>query len=90
MHYLPFLTMSRQLFLHHYFPALYFGILLSGSIFDLATARLTSLRRVQLAIFFTAAAVATWYNLSPIAYGEKWTKEQCERSKWLASWDYPW
>ncbi|KAI6094514.1 glycosyltransferase family 39 protein [Pisolithus sp. B1] len=30
LHYLPFFLMSRQLFLHHYFPALYFAILLSS------------------------------------------------------------
>ncbi|PPQ95852.1 hypothetical protein CVT26_015982, partial [Gymnopilus dilepis] len=29
LHYFPFFLMGRQLFLHHYFPALYFAILLS-------------------------------------------------------------
>jgi len=26
LHYFPFFIMSRQLFLHHYFPALYFAV----------------------------------------------------------------
>lgn len=26
LHYFPFFLMSRQLFLHHYFPALYFAV----------------------------------------------------------------
>ncbi|KAJ3751469.1 hypothetical protein DFH05DRAFT_1570344 [Lentinula detonsa] len=34
LHYGPFWIMGRQLFLHHYFPALYFAILLSCGVFD--------------------------------------------------------
>ncbi|KAF7331041.1 Glycosyltransferase family 39 protein [Mycena venus] len=32
LHYFPFYLMGRQLFLHHYLPALYFGILLTSSV----------------------------------------------------------
>ncbi|KAI8818426.1 Dolichyl-phosphate-mannose-protein mannosyltransferase-domain-containing protein [Fimicolochytrium jonesii] len=31
LHYLPFFLMTRQLFLHHYLPSLYFSILLFGT-----------------------------------------------------------
>ena len=34
LHYFPFFLTSRQLFLHHYLPALYFGILLTCAVFD--------------------------------------------------------
>ena len=37
LHYLPFFLMSRQLFIHHYLPALYFSILVLGGVFDLLT-----------------------------------------------------
>jgi len=35
LHYFPFFIMGRQLFLHHYLPALYFAILLSCCVFRL-------------------------------------------------------
>ncbi|CAG8460135.1 1553_t:CDS:10 [Acaulospora morrowiae] len=41
LHYFPFYLMARQLFLHHYFPSLYFAILLIGVGFDLFTFRLS-------------------------------------------------
>jgi dolichyl-phosphate-mannose--protein O-mannosyl transferase len=34
LHYFPFFLMARQLFLHHYFPALYFAIMLFSVMFD--------------------------------------------------------
>ncbi|KAJ3329484.1 hypothetical protein HDU76_007829 [Blyttiomyces sp. JEL0837] len=40
LHYFPFFLMKRQLFLHHYFPSLYFAILMAGVLFDLAVHRL--------------------------------------------------
>jgi len=40
LHYLPFFLMKRNLFLHHYLPALYFGVLLFGVLVDAAVAPL--------------------------------------------------
>ncbi|KAK5131267.1 hypothetical protein LTR08_001172 [Meristemomyces frigidus] len=40
-HYFPFFLMQRQLFLHHYFPALYFAIIALCQLFDYAHHRVT-------------------------------------------------
>ncbi|KAJ1901997.1 hypothetical protein LPJ71_005613, partial [Coemansia sp. S17] len=88
LHWIPFFLMGRQLFLHHYLPALWLAILaLVGSI-DLFTRRLS--RKVRQVIMFALllATVRMYFQYSHIAYGSSWTREGCERSKWLKSWDY--
>ncbi|CBF76842.1 hypothetical protein AN4761.2 [Aspergillus nidulans FGSC A4] len=77
-HYFPFYLMARQLFLHHYFPALYFAILALAQEFDFITNRIRSL---GLTIFaFTV--------YSPLIYGNPWTRDACKQVKLLKSWDF--
>jgi len=88
LHYFPFFLMARQLFLHHYFPALYFAILLSCGIFDLITSTLRPRVRLQIAAVLIVLAIWNFQHLSPLAYGSPWTKEKCEKAKWLKTWDF--
>lgn len=90
IHYFPFFIMSRQLFLHHYFPALYFAILLTASIFDLATSSLKPKIRLQVAGVLIVAAVWTWWHFSPLTYAGQWTRGQCDAAKWRKTWDFSW
>lgn len=88
LHYFPFFLMARQLFLHHYFPALYFAILLSCSAFDLVTSTLRPRVRLQIAAVIAIIAIWNFVHFSPLAYGSPWTKSACNRSKWLKTWDF--
>ncbi|KAF9544586.1 glycosyltransferase family 39 protein [Agrocybe pediades] len=88
LHYLPFFLMGRQLFLHHYFPALYYAILLSCSVFDLLTSTLRPRVRLQIAAVLMILAIWNFQHLSPLAYGSPWTKSKCEKAKWLKTWDF--
>ncbi|OZJ06225.1 hypothetical protein BZG36_00764 [Bifiguratus adelaidae] len=88
LHYFPFFLMSRQLFLHHYMPGLYFAILALGVGFDFVTVRLTVKRRMAVAIIVIAAVVLTFMIYAPITYGTTWTKPACERSKLLSTWKW--
>ena len=90
VHYFPFFLMSRQLFLHHYFPALYFAILLSCGVFDLVTSNLKPRIRLQIAAVLIIIAIWNYVYLSPLAYGGQWTRSQCQQAKWLSSWDFSW
>ncbi|KAI0075395.1 glycosyltransferase family 39 protein [Panus rudis PR-1116 ss-1] len=90
LHYFPFYIMSRQLFLHHYFPALYFAILLSCGVFDLVTSTLRPRIRLQIAAVLVVIAIWNYVYLSPIAYGSPWTKEACRKAQWLKTWDFSW
>jgi len=82
--------MDRQLFLHHYLPALYFSILLFASVFDLLTSTLRPRVRLQVGAVFMILAIWNFYNLSPLAYGTPWTRSKCEGAKWLKTWDFSW
>lgn len=90
MHYFPFFLMGRQLFLHHYFPALYFAILLNCAVFDLATSTLRPKIRLQIAAVLMIIAVFTYSKFSPLTYGNPWTKKRCMNAQWVKTWDFAW
>lgn len=96
LHYFPFYLMARQLFLHHYFPALYFAILCFCQMFDFGANRVSLLGlaprkaifgRVFIAVFL-ALSLAAFTLFSPLVYGNPWTESACEKTKLLSSWDY--
>src|SRR3569833_2163187 len=94
-HFFPFYLMQRQLFLHHYFPALYFAIMAFVQFFDFATLRnpFFGLRENQMigktaAISFLVASAAEFIVFSPLAYGNQWTKAECNRGKLFETWDW--
>ncbi|KAK2017959.1 dolichyl-phosphate-mannose-protein mannosyltransferase [Colletotrichum eremochloae] len=94
-HYFPFYLMDRQLFLHHYFPALYFAVMAFCLTFDFVTARVSFggirnnpvFNRVS-AVAFLALTIVGFVLFSPLAYGNPWTKAECNRVKLLGSWDF--
>ncbi|KAF9977297.1 hypothetical protein BGZ73_006446 [Actinomortierella ambigua] len=87
-HYLPFFLMGRQLFLHHYLPALYFGILLFCVTFDLACRFIPNRHRVIALVVISSIAIYVFRARAPLAYGSKWTRDECIASKLLDTWDY--
>jgi len=80
--------MSRQLFLHHYLPALYFAILLFCAIFDFLTSTLRPRWRLQIAAVLIIFAIWNFSIFSPLVYGNTWTRGECENARWLRSWDF--
>jgi dolichyl-phosphate-mannose-protein mannosyltransferase len=90
LHYFPFFLMGRQLFLHHYFPALYFAILLSCSVFDLLTSTLRPRVRLQIAGVLIILAIWNFQYYSPLTYGSPWTRSKCEKAKMMKTWDFSW
>ncbi|KAF8686106.1 hypothetical protein AX14_003951 [Amanita brunnescens Koide BX004] len=88
LHYFPFFLMGRQLFLHHYFPALYFAILLACAVFDLVTSALRPRVRLQIAAVLIILAIWHFQHFAPLVYGSTWTKGKCESARWLKSWDF--
>jgi len=88
MHYFPLFAMSRQLFIHHYFPSLYFAILLSCVVFDAATTRIPRRIRVLITVLLILCVVRAWYSISPLTYAGIWSRARCELSKWLKEWNY--
>ncbi|KAF2149913.1 glycosyltransferase family 39 protein [Myriangium duriaei CBS 260.36] len=94
-HYFPFFLMQRQLFLHHYFPALVFAIMALCQVFDFVTARIRTLGLRERpiigqagAVAFLALSIAVFSLYAPLGYGNMWTKDQCRRVKLLETWDW--
>jgi dolichyl-phosphate-mannose-protein mannosyltransferase len=94
-HYFPFYLMARQLFLHHYLPALYFAIMALCQMYDFASYRFKGLGLKQYpaigqtaAVIFLAASIAVFTVYSPLAYGNAWTKSECQTAKLFNTWDW--
>ena len=95
LHYFPFYLMARQLFLHHYFPALYFAIIAVCQTYDFIFNRFASLGLPQrpavgltVATVYLALSIAAFAIYSPLAYGNMWTQAECNRVKVLGTWDW--
>ncbi|KAI3404605.1 PMT1 [Candida oxycetoniae] len=94
LHYLPFFVMGRQLFLHHYLPALYFGILSIGQFFELFVGYFASKSKIVQQVVYSLIAgylvlsIVFYMNYSPLIYASPWTKASCEISKPFKGWDY--
>lgn len=95
LHYFPFYLMQRQLFLHHYFPALYFAIIALAQTYDFITARIPGIGlrdrpfigRLGVVVLLSITVVV--FGLySPLAYGNPWTKSACQKVKLLENWDW--
>ncbi|KAJ5768063.1 hypothetical protein N7533_000646 [Penicillium manginii] len=78
-HYFPFYLMARQLFLHHYLPALYFAIMVFCQEFDFVFNRFKSLGFTSKPII-GKAVMAAFLGLS--------VASACESSKLLSGWDF--
>ncbi|ODN04599.1 Protein O-mannosyl-transferase 2, partial [Orchesella cincta] len=101
LHYLPFYTMGRVLYFHHYFPALLFSSMLSAVIIDYFIGRLMStVSFLKDNGFFhvmyglTLSSVAySFYLFAPLSYGTSGPLAAEENStmhglKWLDSWEF--
>lgn len=95
LHYFPFFLMARQLFLHHYLPALYFAIIAVCQIFDFVFNRVESLGLAKRPVIGTTAvaiyvalSIAAFTLYAPLAYGNSWTKSECNRVKVFDTWDW--
>lgn len=87
-HYFPFYLMNRQLFLHHYFPSLYYTIILSSMGFEIITYKLKSTNRWKVFGGLVLMIVWNWWRFYPITYAGIWSRRECENSRWLRSWDF--
>ncbi len=87
LHYIPFFFMKRTLYLHHYLPALYFGILL----FALMVDRITSRSSWKTAVFFILGIVAMgiFIYFNDFVYGftgPVFPKYKSHR--WFSTWNF--
>ncbi|SCU97083.1 LAFA_0G09648g1_1 [Lachancea sp. 'fantastica'] len=92
LHFAPSFLMGRQLFLHHYLAAYYFGILALAHALEVGvtyTLRKREIYGYAIVSAIVGATVFFFFSYRPLIYGTPWTKDLCEKSQWLSGWDYP-
>jgi dolichyl-phosphate-mannose-protein mannosyltransferase len=84
---MPFFIMGRVTYLHHYFPALYFGILLVPFMIDHLTSKLN--QKTQLIIWAAAyiSVIFVFLHFAPMAYGMTGPASNYSSRKWRKSWN---
>eukprot|EP00048_Salpingoeca_helianthica_P013823 m.208730 g.208730 ORF g.208730 m.208730 type:complete len:762 (+) comp15549_c0_seq1:188-2473(+) len=83
LHYLPFFLFDRQLFLHHYLPALVFAIAILAAVLDHVCGRVVS--GAALVVVLAAAAMAVF--LAPFSLGTVLAAEQIEARRVRPGWN---
>lgn len=85
LHYIPFFAMARQLYLHHYLPALYCGILFTVLAVE---ALVVPQWRKRVFVGLVVAAVAAFLLMSPLAFGLPMSERYCKLIRLRSSWDF--
>ncbi|XP_061751063.1 protein O-mannosyl-transferase 2 isoform X2 [Nerophis ophidion] len=101
LHYVPFYTMSRVLYYHHYFPAMLFSSMLSGITLDFLLKMADLLfhppycERLQRVgkVFILLVILYSFYLFHPLTYGMTGPLahergSSMARVKWMESWDF--
>ncbi|TPX65799.1 dolichyl-phosphate-mannose---protein mannosyltransferase [Chytriomyces confervae] len=87
LHYLPFFIMGRVMYLHHYFPALYFAIILFAFVVDHLAKRTGKVLHAVILLAFTAGVVAVFVQFSDFVFGMDGPATQWAHLKWISTWN---
>lgn len=87
LHYLPFVIMGRVTYLHHYVPALYFAIFVSGYVVEYYVARRTP-KHVGYVVYglLYAAIVGVFWRYCPFSMGMVGPSKDFKYLQLLKSW----
>jgi dolichyl-phosphate-mannose--protein O-mannosyl transferase len=83
LNYLPFVLITRPMFLYHYLAALVFAILALCFVIDLIENRR---RKIIIFIIVLALAVASFFFFSPLTYGLRLSNPSFNARLWTKNW----
>ncbi|CZS99956.1 hypothetical protein WAI453_003461 [Rhynchosporium graminicola] len=86
LHYIPFVSMGRVTYVHHYYPALYFAILVFGFMVDWMTR--SQRRSIQYAVYgvLYVVTIGLYIFFMPISWGMVGPNKNYSYMKWFESW----
>ena len=87
LHYLPFYIMGRVMYVHHYFPALYFGIITLTVTVDHFAKKLPKVLGLGLLIGVGLVCTATFLYFADFAFGMNTSAKNYSGRRWLSSWN---
>ncbi|XP_053969988.1 protein O-mannosyl-transferase 2 [Anastrepha ludens] len=92
-HYIPFWTMGRVLYFHHYFPALIYNSMLTGVMFQYLVSHLPKWLQHTLLGGIISVLAYSFIKFSPLAYGMSGSLANEPNStmyglRWLSTWEF--
>lgn len=87
VHYQPYFHLDRQLFLHHYLPALYMLIMIVVYFIEYQISKRPA--GYILMVMILGAAIYCYISMIPVTYGVLlgWTAQSCVKAAWYPTWD---
>ncbi|CCG24825.1 Pmt5 protein mannosyltransferase (PMT) [Candida orthopsilosis Co 90-125] len=82
LHYLPYFFIYRNLYAHHYLPALYFAIMNLGEYLNYQN------RYIQISVMIgiLSSSIYCFIEFIPLIYGTEWGVASCVAHKWFPGW----
>jgi dolichyl-phosphate-mannose-protein mannosyltransferase len=86
LHYIPFVAMGRVTYVHHYYPALWFAIIVMGFCLDFTTRKLD--KKLQWGIFSVlyVVIIGLYWLFRAVSFGMVGPSSQWSHLKWFDSW----
>jgi dolichyl-phosphate-mannose-protein mannosyltransferase len=86
LHYLPFAIMGRVTYVHHYYPALWFAIIVLGFVVDWSTSRLR--KEIQWGVYLSlyAIVIGLYWLFRAISFGMVGSNQNYKHLKWFSTW----
>ncbi|KAJ5937135.1 hypothetical protein N7454_004790 [Penicillium verhagenii] len=86
LHYLPFIVMARVTYVHHYYPALYYGIITFGFCVDWISRSLNARVVIVLYAALYAIIIGLFIHFRAIVFGMEGPHQQWAYLRWLSGW----
>ncbi|KAI8927643.1 Dolichyl-phosphate-mannose-protein mannosyltransferase-domain-containing protein [Entophlyctis helioformis] len=87
LHYMPFYIMGRVMYLHHYFPALYFAIITMSYFIDHMGSKLPRMLHTALLLATMAVTTAVFLFYADFSFGMQGPASAYANRKWLKAWN---
>lgn len=85
LHYVPFIAMARVTYVHHYYPALYFAILVFGFLFNHIASKLPKVANLAAYGVAYVIIIGVFVLFLPISFGMTESADRYYYLNWLVS-----
>ncbi|KAJ5476951.1 Dolichyl-phosphate-mannose--protein mannosyltransferase 2 [Penicillium diatomitis] len=86
LHYIPFIVMARVTYVHHYYPALYYAIIVFGFCVDWVTRRINHMVSAAVYGLLYAVTIGLFVYFRAIVFGMEGDSSQWAHLRWLPGW----
>lgn len=88
LNYSPFYIMGRVMYLHHYYPALYYAIISLSFVLDHFCKRMPRILGLAVLAAFSMLCIVIFLYFADLTFGMSYPSVQYESRQWLSSWKF--